>query len=87
MEANVDFSEVLFNIFFECVFALILDGFLEARNLKNHEKPLVFQWFLLIFRKSTSPKQMRKNLDFGNVCEGQNDEKSKKNGVESHVFS
>ena len=52
MEANVDFSEVFFDIFFECVFASILDRFLEARNLKNHEKPLFFLWFLLIFIKS-----------------------------------
>ena len=52
MDADIDFQPIFFDVFFECVFASILDRFLEARNLKNHEKPLFFLWFLLIFIKS-----------------------------------
>ena len=51
------FWRLLFDVFFECVFAWIFGCFLEARNLKNHEKPLVFQWFLLVFTKSTFTKK------------------------------
>ena len=72
--------------FFERVLASILDGFLEPRNLKNQEKPLFFQWFLLIFTKSTFSKKKRKKFDFGSVFGGQNDEKSRKKGVENNVF-
>ena len=80
------FWRLLFDVFFECVFAWIFGCFLEARNLKNHKKTLVFQWFLLIFRKSQFAKKYRKNVDFGVVFGGQNHEKSRKNGVENHVF-
>ena len=57
MDAEIDFPGIFFDVFFECVFASILDRFLEARNLKNHEKPLFFLWFLLIFKKSTFSKK------------------------------
>ena len=86
-DAKIDFWIIFCDVFFECVLASIFRRFLGTPTLKNQQKPLFFQWFLLIFRKSTSSKQMRKNLDFGNVCGGQNHEKSRKNGVESHVFS
>ena len=46
-----------FDVVFECALASILNRFLEARNLKNHEKPLLFLWFLLIFIKSICSKQ------------------------------
>ena len=57
MDAKINFRVIFFDVFFECVFASILNGFLEARNLKNHEKPLFFQWFLLIFTKSRFSKK------------------------------
>ena len=86
-DAKIDFWIIFCDVFFECVLASIFRRFLGTPTLKNQQKPLFFQWFLLICRKSTSSKQMRKTLDFGNVCGGQNHEKSRKNGVESHAFS
>ncbi len=40
----------------------------------------------MIFTKSTFSKKVRKNIDFGVVFGSQNDEKSRKNAVEKHVF-
>ena len=40
----------------------------------------------MIFTKSTFSKKRRKIIDFGAVFGGQNDEKSRKNGVEKRVF-
>ena len=51
------FGSFFFDFFWDCVLASILGGFLEARNLKNHEKQLFFQWFLLIFRKLAVSKK------------------------------
>ena len=62
--------------FFERVLASILGGFLEPRNVTNQQKPLFFQWFLLIFTKSTFSKQVRKNVDLGVVFGSQNPKKS-----------
>ena len=36
MEAKIDFSELFFDVFFECVFVSISGGFLEARNQKKY---------------------------------------------------
>ena len=47
---------------------------------------MFFQWFLLIFTKSTFSNKVPKNLDFGMVFGGHNGKKSRKNGVEKHVF-
>ena len=38
------------------------------------------------FTKSTFSKKMRKNVNFGSVFGGRNDEKSRKNGVEKHIL-
>ena len=79
-----------FDVFFECVLASILGGFLKVfwrveplkivlpsrRNANSHK--------IDVFRKSS--KKVRKNLDFGVVLGGQNQEKSRKNRVEKHVF-
>ena len=40
----------------------------------------------MIFTKSSFSKKMRKTFDFGVVFGGQNDEKSRKNGVEKRIF-
>ena len=40
----------------------------------------------MILTKSTFSKKMRKNVDFGVVFGSQNDEKSRKNRLEHHVF-
>ena len=83
--------ERFFSMFlFECVLASILGGFLEVfwrveplkivlpsrRNANSHK--------IDVFRKSS--KKVRKNLDFGVDFGCQNHEKSRKNGVENHVF-
>ena len=69
------FGTFFFDAFFECILASILGCCLEARNLKNtnfsEEK-------ITIFTKSTFSKKVRKNVDFGIVLGGQNDEKSRK---------
>ena len=57
MEAKIDFFRLFFDVFFECVSASILNGFLGARNPKNQEKPLFFKWFLLIFEKLALSKK------------------------------
>ena len=44
------------------------------------------QCFVMIFTKSTFWKNCRKIIDLGSILEGQNDEKSRKNRVEQHVF-
>ena len=36
----------------------IFGGFLEARTLKNHEKPSFFRWFLVLFIKSKFSKKI-----------------------------
>ena len=62
MDAEIDFPGIFFDVFFECVVALILHCFFEAQNLKNHEKPLFFQWFLLIFHKIAIFEKITKKL-------------------------
>ena len=74
------------DVFFERVLASISGVFLEARNLKNQQKPLVFQWFLFIFTKSMFSKQIPKKLDFRSIFGSPNDEKSLKNRLEKYVF-
>ena len=80
------FGMLFGDVFFERVLASISDVFLEARNLKNHQKPLVFLWFLLIFTKSTFSKQVRKKLDFRSFFGSPNDEKLLKNRLGKYVF-
>ena len=41
---------------------------------------------MLFFTKSTFSKKVQKKLDFGIVFGSQNGEKSRKNGVEKHMF-
>ena len=80
------FRRFFFDAFFERVLTSILGGFSEPRNLTNQQKPLFFQWFLLIFTKSTFLKNVQKNMDFGSIFGGQNNEKTWKHSVEKHVF-
>ena len=61
-------------------------SFFRGSNLEKSLKTLFFQWFLLFFKKSTFSKKYRKNMDFGVDFGGESHEKSRKNGVENHVF-
>ncbi len=64
-----------FSMFFlERSLTSILGGVLEARNLKNYEKPLFFQWSLQIFVASTLRKKWPKIVDFGFIFGSRNDE-------------
>ena len=80
------FERFFFDVFRDGVLASILVGFLEAWTLKNHQKPLFFLWFLLIFAKSSFSQNIKKKLDFGSIFGGQNEEKSIKHGVQKYVF-
>ena len=74
------------NVFFERILASILDGFFEARTFKNQQKPLFFQWFLLIFIKSTFAKKYRKILNFGFIFGGRNDKNLMNNAIRKIFF-
>ena len=80
------FGSFFCNVFFERILASILDGFFEARTFKNQQKPLFFQWFLLIFIKSTFAKKYRKILNFGFIFGGRNGEDLVKNGMRKCCF-
>ena len=80
------FGSFFCNVFFERILASILDGFFEARTFKNQQKPLFFQWFLLIFIKSTFAKKYRKILNFGFIFGGHNGENLVKNGMRKYCF-
>ena len=58
------FSCFLSVFFFERALASMLGGFLEPGNETNQQKPLFFQWFLLIFTKSTFSKTYAKKAQF-----------------------
>ena len=75
-----------FEVFCERLLASILVGFLEARTLKNHQKPLVFQWFSLIFAKSSFSQNISKNVDLGFIFGSQKEEKSIKMVFKSMSF-
>ena len=76
-------GELFCDVFFDRVLTSILGRFLEA------PKPEIIDFSyrkITNFTKSTFSRKVSKNVDFGVVFGGQNDEKSRKNDVEKHVF-
>ena len=83
MAANVDFSKVFFGIFCECVFASILDRFLEARNLKNHCFSIGKS---MIFINLTLSEKYRKIVNLGFVFGRETVEKSINKALKTMPF-
>ena len=82
-EVNIDFGHLFFACFFRARFGIDFGWYFGG------PKPEKYQFRLdgsTIFTKSTFLKKVRKNIDFGVVFGGHNDENSKKNEVENHVF-
>ena len=59
------FWRLLFDVFFECVFAWIFGCCLEARNLKNHKKTICFSMFFVNFHDIDVCEQISKHVEFG----------------------
>ena len=82
----IDFWIIFCDVSFECVLASIFRRFLGSPTLENQQKPLFFQWFLLIFIKLTFAKKYRKILNFGFIFGGRNGENLVKNGMRKYCF-
>ena len=83
MDAEIDFPGIFFDVFFECVFASILDRFLEARNLKNH---CFSTGKSMIFIKLTLSEKYRKIVNLGFVFGLETVEKSINKALKTMPF-
>ena len=83
MEAKINFLEVFFRCFFGRCFGIDFWSFFGGSKPEKQQFRLGGS---TNFTKSTFPKKVPKNLDFGVVFGSQNDEESRKNRVEKYVF-
>ena len=83
MEARANFFQVFLRRFFRTRFGI------DFGWIFGGPKPEKQQFSLgktMIFTKSTFSKKVQKDIDFGVVFGSRNDEKSRKIGVQKHMF-